>query len=42
MMCELQLGNREDARRELKTLLGFDPPDRDELLRRFSVLLTPR
>ena len=42
VMCELQLGNREDARRELETLLGFDPPDRDELLRRFSVLLTPR
>ena len=40
--CELRLGNREHARDELETLLRFDPPDRDELLRRFSVLPMPR
>jgi tetratricopeptide (TPR) repeat protein len=30
--CELQLADPQAARRELKILLGFDPPDRAELL----------
>jgi tetratricopeptide (TPR) repeat protein len=29
--CELHLGHVDLARRELQTLLGFDPPDRDNL-----------
>jgi predicted CXXCH cytochrome family protein len=37
MECYLHLGDREAARRELAIVLGFDPPDRDELFRLFSV-----
>jgi tetratricopeptide (TPR) repeat protein len=37
----LGLGNPEAARRELDTLLGFDPPERDDLLRRFAPLARP-
>jgi hypothetical protein len=32
----LHLGNRDSARTELDILLRFDPPDRDELMRRFG------
>jgi len=39
--CELQLGNIEAARSELATVLGFDPPDRAELLRSFSLQSRP-
>ena len=34
-------GGPQGGSQELETLLGFDPPDRDELLRRFSSLATP-
>ena len=37
----IRLGNPEAARRELDTLLGFDPPDRDDLLRWFTPLARP-
>jgi tetratricopeptide (TPR) repeat protein len=40
--CELHLGNLEAARRELQILLGFDPPDRDDLLNWFTQLSRPR
>ena len=33
---------REAARQEFQTLLGFDPPDREELIRRFATLSQPR
>jgi len=36
VQCYLQLGNVEAARSELETVLGFDPPDRADLLRSFS------
>jgi Flp pilus assembly protein TadD len=36
--CYLHLGKVEAARAELETILGFDPPDRAELIRSFSVL----
>ncbi len=36
--CYLRLGNREAARAEFQTLLGFDPPDREELIRWFAPL----
>jgi tetratricopeptide (TPR) repeat protein len=39
--CELHLGHVDAARRELQTLLGFDPPDRDELLRWLTRLSRP-
>ena len=39
---ELHLGNLEAARAEFQTLLGFDPPDRAELIRRFAPLTRPR
>jgi Tfp pilus assembly protein PilF len=42
IQCDLHLGHRQDARVELATLLEFDPPDRDDLLRRFSSLTAPR
>jgi tetratricopeptide (TPR) repeat protein len=35
---ELHLGQLEAARAEFQTLLGFDPPDRAELIRRFAPL----
>jgi predicted CXXCH cytochrome family protein len=34
----LRLGDSQAARGELQTLLGFDPPDRDELIRWFAPL----
>jgi Tfp pilus assembly protein PilF len=37
VQCYLNLRNTEAARRELETVLGFDPPDRAELLRSFTV-----
>jgi len=40
--CELHLDNVDAARRELKTLLGFDPPDRDDLLNWLNLLSKPR
>ncbi len=33
VQCYLRLGDPQSARREIHTILGFDPPDRDELLR---------
>jgi hypothetical protein len=39
--CNLHLGNRDAARSEFEILLGFDPPDRDALLRRFGSLASP-
>jgi tetratricopeptide (TPR) repeat protein len=42
VQCDLELGDREGARAQLETLLRFDPPDRDNLLRRFSSIATPR
>jgi tetratricopeptide (TPR) repeat protein len=40
--CELRLRNHEAALKEFQTLLEFDPPDRDELIRRFSTLSRAR
>jgi tetratricopeptide (TPR) repeat protein len=40
--CELHLGHLDPARRELQTLLGFDPPDRDNLLHWLTQLSRPR
>jgi tetratricopeptide (TPR) repeat protein len=40
--CELHLGHMDPARRELQTLLGFDPPDRDHLLQWLTQLSRPR
>jgi cytochrome c-type biogenesis protein CcmH/NrfG len=40
--CELHLRHIEAARRELQTLLGFDPPDRDDLLHWLTVLSRPQ
>jgi hypothetical protein len=37
VQCYLNLGNVTAARAELETVLGFDPPDRAELLRSFAV-----
>jgi Flp pilus assembly protein TadD len=37
IQCYLNLGNIEAARAELETVLGFDPPDRADLLRSFAV-----
>ena len=37
VQCYLNLGNIEAARGELETVLGFDPPDRADLLRSFAV-----
>ncbi len=37
VQCYLNLGNVEAARGELATVLGFDPPDRADLLRSFSM-----
>jgi hypothetical protein len=37
VQCLLQLGDTAAARRELAIVLGFDPPDRDELLRTFTL-----
>jgi Flp pilus assembly protein TadD len=36
--CYLRLQDNQAARRELQILLGFNPPDRDELLRWFTPL----
>jgi predicted CXXCH cytochrome family protein len=40
--CELYLKNPEAARKEFQTLLGFDPPNRDELVRWFAPLAPDR
>jgi Tetratricopeptide repeat/Cytochrome c554 and c-prime len=40
--CCIHLGNIEAARSEFAVLLGYDPQDRQELLRRFSSLVMPR
>jgi hypothetical protein len=40
--CALRLQDPEAARREFQTLLGFDPPDRDELIRWFTTLARDR
>jgi tetratricopeptide (TPR) repeat protein len=40
--CELRLGNHQAALKEFQTLLAFDPPNRDELLRRFPSLSSTR
>jgi Flp pilus assembly protein TadD len=37
VQCYLNLGNTKAARAELETVLGFDPPDRAELLRSFAL-----
>jgi Tetratricopeptide repeat/Doubled CXXCH motif (Paired_CXXCH_1) len=37
VQCYLNLGKIEAARGELETILGFDPPDRADLLRSFAV-----
>ncbi len=37
VQCYLNLGNVQAARSELDTVLGFDPPDRADLLRSFAV-----
>ena len=37
----LRMGDSRAARRELQTLLGFNPPDRDELSRCFAPLIQP-
>ncbi len=37
--CELHLKNPEAARKEFQTLLGFDPPNRDELIRWLAPLV---
>jgi len=37
VQCYLNLGKTEAARGELETVLGFDPPDRADLLRSFSL-----
>jgi Tfp pilus assembly protein PilF len=39
--CYIRLNDRQAAREELKTLLGFELPDRDELLRQFAPLVRP-
>jgi hypothetical protein len=41
VQSELHLGDRDAARKEFEVLLGFDPPGRDELLRRFGSLAAP-
>jgi Flp pilus assembly protein TadD len=38
VQCYLRLRDPTAARREFQTLLGFDLPDREELLRRFPTL----
>ena len=40
--CYLRLENREAARAEFQTLLGFDPPDREPLIRWFAPLSRSR
>jgi Tfp pilus assembly protein PilF len=40
--CELRLNHNEAARKEFQTLLDFDPPDRNELIRRFASLSRAR
>jgi hypothetical protein len=37
VQCFLNLGNIKAARAELETVLGFDPPDRADLLRSFAL-----
>jgi tetratricopeptide (TPR) repeat protein len=40
--CLLRLGDRAAAQRELQTLLAFNPPDREELLRWADLLARPQ
>jgi tetratricopeptide (TPR) repeat protein len=40
--CYLRLGNPQAARTEFETLMGFDLPDREDLLRWFAPLTRPR
>ena len=40
--CELRLKDHEAALKEFQTLLEFDPPNRDELIRRFTSLSRAR
>lgn len=40
--CELRLGDNAAAIEEIQTLLGFDPPDAAELIRRRNALARPR
>jgi len=42
VQCDLHLGNLEAARAEFQTLLAFDPPERDALLRWFRPLAPER
>ena len=42
VQCDLHRGKRDAARSELDTLLGFDPPDRADLLRRFATVAKER
>jgi Tfp pilus assembly protein PilF len=41
VQCYLHLGDRNAAKREFETLLSFNPPDRDALLKRFTSLKAP-
>jgi len=41
VQCYLHLGKLDAARAELEIVLGFDPPDRADLIRTFSVLSQP-
>jgi Flp pilus assembly protein TadD len=40
VQAHIQQGDREAARREFDTLLKFDPPDRDDLVRRFHAQIS--
>jgi tetratricopeptide (TPR) repeat protein len=40
--CELRLKDHEAALKEFQTLLEYDPPNRDELIRRFATLSRAR
>jgi Flp pilus assembly protein TadD len=42
VQCHLRLGNAEAARAEFETILGFDPPDRNDLLQWFAYQLRAR
>jgi tetratricopeptide (TPR) repeat protein len=42
VQSELHLGDHEAARQDFEHLLAFDPANRDELVRRFSSLVSPR
>jgi tetratricopeptide (TPR) repeat protein len=40
--CELRLKNHEAALKEFTTLLEFDPPNRDQLIRQYPTLSRAR